>query len=349
MNNRLENSFILKQENTSVLCLYNDDITEELMRSIYSILKCKECMKVIWKEYEIQLECMIWSENGNSLMRNNKKNSVIDGYMKMSSIDNWVAKIRLENMDVSIYEYLSCYYKCQELDEQFFLFPIENNTIKLLQKVVPIKYTSNINSILNKVEGAINEVVSTTLPTKFGLYTMKIFQNHLTGEYQIALVHGEVKMIDGLIPVRIHSECLTGDAFHSLKCDCGEQLNRAFEIISDAGVGVIVYLRQEGRGIGLLNKARAYELQDNGLDTVDANLQLGFPEDLRDYSFAYEILRILEVTQINLLTNNPLKLKGLDKTVFKKVCRKRLEINSNPNNQKYLNTKKMRMNHMIGE
>lgn len=123
MNNRLENSFILKQENTSVLCLYNDDITEELMRSIYSILKCKECMKVIWKEYEIQLECMIWSENGNSLMRNNKKNSVIDGYMKMSSIDNWVAKIRLENMDVSIYEYLSCYYKCQELDEQFFFVP----------------------------------------------------------------------------------------------------------------------------------------------------------------------------------------------------------------------------------
>jgi 3,4-dihydroxy 2-butanone 4-phosphate synthase/GTP cyclohydrolase II len=183
------------------------------------------------------------------------------------------------------------------------------------------------------------------LPTKFGEFTIYGYENTLNQTHHVALVMGDPKEPGAL--VRMHSECLTGDALGSLRCDCGEQRDLALQAIAKEGRGVLVYLRQEGRGIGLLNKIHAYRLQDQGLDTVEANLKLGFPADLRDYGVGAQILVDLGVKQMRLLTNNPRKVSALDGYGLEVVDRVPLQVPSNPHNVRYLETKEEKLGHIF--
>lgn len=184
------------------------------------------------------------------------------------------------------------------------------------------------------------------LPTKFGNFQIIAFTNTVDDKEHIAIIKGEVEGVRDVL-CRIHSECLTGDVFGSLKCDCGPQLDLALEQIEKAGCGIILYMRQEGRGIGLTNKVKAYSLQDEGLDTVEANLHLGFDDDLRDYSIASKMLKILNPASIVLLTNNPRKLDALRQANI--PISKRLPIKILPNsfNAHYLNTKRDKSGHIL--
>ncbi len=186
------------------------------------------------------------------------------------------------------------------------------------------------------------------LPTPYGDFDILTFISTVSDEYHLALVLGEIHKKEPIL-VRVHSECLTGDALHSLRCDCGEQLKRSFELISEAGTGVILYMRQEGRGIGLVNKLRAYHLQDEGKDTVEANLDLGFPADLRDYGIGALILKELGLKKIKLLTNNPKKLIGLQGYGLEIVERLPIEITARDTNRSYLQTKKRKLGHMLND
>lgn len=195
-------------------------------------------------------------------------------------------------------------------------------------------------------EKLIERVSEVNLPTKFGTFKAIGFQDKISGEEHIALVKGEV---EGSEPVlaRVHSECLTGDVFGSMRCDCGDQLNEALNRIAQEGRGVLLYMRQEGRGIGLLNKLKAYNLQDHGMDTVEANEALGFPADLRDYGIGAEILSDLGIKELRLMTNNPKKISGIYGFGLKVVERIPIEITHNNNNHFYLTTKKAKMGHML--
>ncbi len=183
------------------------------------------------------------------------------------------------------------------------------------------------------------------LPTAFGTFKMVGFVNQLNGEHHVALVKGEISEGDEVL-VRVHSECLTGDAFHSLKCDCGEQLDAALGAIEKEGKGILLYLRQEGRGIGLINKIKAYKLQEEGMDTEEANIALGFPPDLRDYGIGAQILSDLKAKKIRLLTNNPKKVVGLKGYGIEIVDRVPLVMDTNLHNERYFQTKKEKMGHL---
>jgi 3,4-dihydroxy 2-butanone 4-phosphate synthase/GTP cyclohydrolase II len=183
------------------------------------------------------------------------------------------------------------------------------------------------------------------LPTEYGDFRMVGFVNKLNGEHHVALVKGTIDPNDEVL-VRVHSECLTGDAFHSLKCDCGEQLEAALQNIEKEGKGILLYLRQEGRGIGLINKIKAYKLQEEGMDTEEANIALGFPADMRDYGIGAQILSELKVRKIRLMTNNPKKLVGLGGHGIEIVERVPIIIETNKHNQKYFETKKEKMGHL---
>ena len=184
------------------------------------------------------------------------------------------------------------------------------------------------------------------LPTFSGDFKAIGFVDKINGEHHIALVKGDLTG-DAPVLVRIHSECLTGDVFGSKRCDCGEQLHEAMRRIEKAGRGVLLYLRQEGRGIGLINKLKAYELQESGMDTVEANLALGFKADLRDYGVAAEILADLGVKKIILMTNNPMKIKGLSGYGIKVIDRQAINMNCNEKNQFYMQTKYRKMGHIM--
>jgi 3,4-dihydroxy 2-butanone 4-phosphate synthase / GTP cyclohydrolase II len=186
------------------------------------------------------------------------------------------------------------------------------------------------------------------LPTPVGEFRIVVYRDIPTGKEHAAIVKGEVREA-GPVLVRIHSECLTGDIFGSLRCDCGPQLQESLRRIEAEGAGIILYLRQEGRDIGLTNKILAYELQEQGRDTVQANLELGHPVDARSYEAAKDILDDLGVAKIRLLTNNPAKMEAMKELGFACVERVPLEIRSNPYNQKYLDTKRSKMGHLLGK
>ncbi len=199
-----------------------------------------------------------------------------------------------------------------------------------------------------KTEKLVRRVGTATMPTPWGEFTCVAFESVLDGEQHIAFTRGDVADADDVL-VRMHSECLTGDVFGSLRCDCGPQLNEALRLIAEEGTGVVVYLRgHEGRGIGIGHKMQAYALQDAGLDTVDANLQLGLPADSREYGIGAQILVDLGITTMRLMTNNTAKRGGLEGFGLEIVDRVPLVIPSNPHNERYLATKRERMGHLFG-
>ena len=197
-----------------------------------------------------------------------------------------------------------------------------------------------------KHEVLITRITSADMPTEHGNFTVIGYENNLSGEHHLALVKGNVSDGEPVL-VRVHSECLTGDAFGSLRCDCGEQCAAALKQIEKEGRGVLVYMRQEGRGIGLINKLKAYSLQDNGLDTVEANLALGFPSDMRDYGIGAQILADLGIKKIKLMTNNPKKLSGLTGYGLEIVERVPIQMSCNKHNIYYLKTKQKKLGHML--
>ncbi|MGW2651433.1 bifunctional 3,4-dihydroxy-2-butanone-4-phosphate synthase/GTP cyclohydrolase II [Streptomyces sp. NPDC001393] len=197
-----------------------------------------------------------------------------------------------------------------------------------------------------KHDRLVERIVATSLPTTFGDFVAVGYRSLIDDKHHVALVKGDVRGGEDVL-VRVHSECLTGDVFHSLRCDCGEQLESALSMIESEGSGVLLYLAQEGRGIGLLNKLRAYKLQEQGFDTIDANLQLGLPVDLRDYGIGAQILSDLGLSSIRMLTNNPKKIHGLEGHGLWVTEVVRIAPAPNPHNQAYLRTKAERMGHVL--
>lgn len=216
---------------------------------------------------------------------------------------------------------------------------VKEHNLKIITIADLIEYRKRTESFVEKA--TISE-----MPTKHGIFKAHGYVNKINGEHHVALVKGDINP-DTPTLVRIHSECLTGDAFGSLRCDCGEQLAEALKRIEEAGSGVLLYMRQEGRGIGLINKLKAYNLQDKGMDTVEANVALGFKPDLRDYGISAEILSDLGLKKIKLMTNNPAKIAGITGYGLEIVEREQIEMTCNEKNEFYMQTKQQKMGHIL--
>lgn len=210
-------------------------------------------------------------------------------------------------------------------------------------KVITIK---DLVEYRRKNEDTVEKVAEAKMPTRYGEFKIVGFVNKISGEHHVALIRGDISGADPVL-VRVHSECLTGDTFGSKRCDCGEQYDEAMKKIAEAGRGVLLYMRQEGRGIGLINKIKAYELQDKGYDTVEANLKLGFPADMREYSVAARIIKKLGIKNVKLMTNNPDKINSLAKYDVNIVKRVPIIMEPNDNDKFYLKIKKEKMAHLI--
>jgi len=222
--------------------------------------------------------------------------------------------------------------------EKLFNFAKKHN-LKIISIEDLIRYRRKTQKLVKKVE-------KITLPTKYGKFTLHLYEDLYDNDAHIALSLGEYSASDSVL-VRVHSECLTGDVFHSQRCDCGDQLENAMEMIAKNNSGVIIYLRQEGRGIGLTHKIKAYRLQEDGLDTVEANQKLGFSPDLRDYGVGAQILKDLGIVNITIMTNNPKKLVGLEGHGLNITNRVPIKIKPNKENEKYLKTKKSKLGHLL--
>src|ERR687888_685638 len=215
----------------------------------------------------------------------------------------------------------------------------ERHGIKLVTVADLIEYR-------RRHERLVERMTTVQLPTAYGDFTAVAFREKLTGKHHVALVRGKVAGEDDVL-VRVHSECLTGDVFHSLRCDCGEQLDQALARLAAEERGVLLYMTQEGRGIGVMNKLRAYELQENGLDTVEANVELGFAPDMRDYGIGNQILAELGLTTVRLLTNNPKKIIGIEGFGITVVDQIPIETDPKPENARYLATKRDKLGHKL--
>ena len=230
----------------------------------------------------------------------------------------------------------------------------EDGTMARVPDLIPYCERHNLKMITvadliayrRRTEKLVERVVDTSLPTAFGEFTAVGYRSLVDDKHHVAMVKGDVDGAEHVL-VRVHSECLTGDVFHSLRCDCGEQLEAALAMIEQEGRGVLLYLSQEGRGIGLLNKLRAYRLQEDGFDTVDANLKLGLPADLRDYGIGAQILADLGLTSIRILTNNPKKIHGLEGYGLSVSEQVPIQSVPNPHNEEYLRAKREKMGHIL--
>jgi len=230
----------------------------------------------------------------------------------------------------------------------------EDGSMARMNDLIPFAEANDINIYTiedliryrRKNDSLIRKEAEARLPTEIGSFHIIAYSTTIDDKIHIALIHGEVSGKEN-VPVRVHSECLTGDVFHSARCDCGEQLHRSLSYISEQECGVLLYMRQEGRGIGIINKIKAYQLQDTGLDTVEANHRLGFDADLRDYGIGAQILSSLGLSSIELITNNPRKIVGLEGHGLKISKRIPLTVSPGENNKEYLKTKKERLGHLL--
>ncbi len=215
------------------------------------------------------------------------------------------------------------------------------------QHRLPIVTVKDLIAYRRRSEKLVKKVLETKLPTKYGNFRLLVYEDQLESYHHLALVKGEVRGRKEVL-VRVHSQCLTGDILGSVRCDCGQQLGKALQMIERAGRGVFLYMRQEGRGIGLYNKLRAYRLQDRGLDTIEANLALGFRPDERDYGIGAQILKDLGLSSIRLITNNPDKIAGLEGHGLRISSRIPVPVKCHPANVRYLRTKRDKMGHLLG-
>lgn len=236
---------------------------------------------------------------------------------------------------------------CHEiLNEDKSLLSIEELEDKAKKLDIEIVELQKLQNYIKSEEELLKVTARAKLPTSSGEFEIVGFENNLDNKEHIALVKGDVEKEEGVL-IRLHSECFTGDILGSLKCDCGSQLKQAMDRVATEGKGVVLYLRQEGRGIGLINKIKAYALQDKGADTVEANLALGFAPDLRDYAVAAQMLKALKIKSVRVMTNNPEKIEGLEKYGVKVVGRESIETEFNKKNIDYMKTKKSKMRHIL--